>query len=208
VPSKIQNKKSPNPRPYYGLTGARALLSGALEISIRPEKGRPNSRMRKIADAAESAQTNNAATTIALGRANSPKTDENNCEPKHRHRQERHGDSAVRLRKEPAKFDADEYAPNLLRSGYAAAVGGIVIVAVGAYYGRHDRNGRRHVIGWRCYDYDAVGHAVAVWTPVSAEPTKPTHLYDVRRGHLGSERARKSLGTERKSRSRHAARQD
>src|SRR5277367_1646104 len=98
---------------------------------------------------------------------------------------------------EPAKFDADEYALNPLRSGYAAAVGDIVIVAVGAYYGRHDRHRRRHVISWRCDDYDAVGHAVAVWTPVSAEPTKPTHLYDIRRCHMGRERARKSLGTER-----------
>ena len=57
----------------YGPKGARALLNGALEIAIRPEKGWPNWSMRKIADAAESAQTNSAAAIVRFGRAKRPK---------------------------------------------------------------------------------------------------------------------------------------
>jgi hypothetical protein len=43
---------------------------------------------------------------------------------------------------EPSKFDAadDECALIPLRSGYAAAVGDMVVLAVGAYHGRHDRH--------------------------------------------------------------------
>src|SRR5580698_10117815 len=59
--------------PFHGLKGARALLSGVLEIVIKPEKGWFNSSMRKIADDAESAQTNNEATIVRFGRANMPK---------------------------------------------------------------------------------------------------------------------------------------
>jgi hypothetical protein len=67
----------------------------------------------------------------------------------------------------------------MLWRGYATAVGRIVVVAIRAYYGRHDRHWRRHVISWRCYDYYAVGHAVAIRTAMSAEPAKTPHQYDI-----------------------------
>lgn len=48
---------------------ARALLNGMLEICIIPENGRPSSRTRKIAAAADSAKTTRAPITIGLGSA-------------------------------------------------------------------------------------------------------------------------------------------
>ena len=53
--------------------GARAFLNGVLDIAIKPVKGWLKSSTRKIADDAESAQTNSAATIVRFGRAKRPK---------------------------------------------------------------------------------------------------------------------------------------
>lgn len=49
------------------------MLSGALEIIIRPVKGSPSSRMRKRAHEADNASNDRIIKTVALNVANRPK---------------------------------------------------------------------------------------------------------------------------------------
>jgi signal transduction histidine kinase len=60
-------------RALPGHRGARAARSGALEIWISPSKGLYISRIRRIAQETDSAETNKLATTVVLAGANTPK---------------------------------------------------------------------------------------------------------------------------------------
>src|SRR5258705_5372142 len=57
----------------HGFSGKSALRSVALEIPISPVKGLSSSKIRKIAQANDSAHTNREAMTIRLARANKVK---------------------------------------------------------------------------------------------------------------------------------------
>jgi hypothetical protein len=69
----VCSPQEPGTRRPPGQSGARALRKGALEICINPVKGALNSRARKSAPDAETAQTIRAAIRIGLGRENIPK---------------------------------------------------------------------------------------------------------------------------------------
>jgi hypothetical protein len=96
--------------------------------------------------------------------------------------------------------------------GHAAAVGGVVVVPVGAGYARGDHNrcciGRHDNRSGYITVWNAVAYAATVGTSVKAESAKAAHARDIRRRYRESRGSRKSLGAERNQGGRHPASQN